>query len=86
MKWRERRKLGLTLPNLCRAARAVEETGVQLRDVDRGDAAGLVGAQWVKHQGMDPTNPEIDWAAILAFIEQLLPLILAIIELFRSDQ
>lgn len=85
MNLRTRRRLGLTIPKLCAAARAVqEEMGVSLRDCDRQTAAGYVAAMWAKQNEMTPESPGIDWDAILAFVEQLIPLILALIELFSD--
>jgi orotate phosphoribosyltransferase-like protein len=65
------------------ALAAAKEIGTEtLRTLPRDEAAALVAAQALKTKGVDPADPAIDWEGLIEFVERLLPIILAIIEMF----
>ena len=79
---RQRRAMGLTVRNMARAARELAADGSIDKDTPREDVAELVLEKIVTENPKAFADPGVDWDAILAFIEKLLPLILAIISMF----
>jgi len=77
----QRRKMGLTFGNCLRVARQLKKDGTLSEDDDV--AAAQIAAELAKEnpKGFEGTTA-IDWDAILAFIEKLLPLIMQIISMF----
>ena len=76
----QRRKLGLTLGNCLRSARKLRRSG-ELSD-DPDIAAGQIAADLAGENPSAFGDPGIDFEAILAFIERLLPLIMQLISIF----
>lgn len=80
---RERRAMGLTFGNLLRIVRDMKADG-QLAGKDDSLIAAEVLGRLVQDNAPAFRDPGIDWDALIAFIEKLLPLILMIIELIWS--
>lgn len=80
--FRERRKLGLTFRNVLRTARQLNAAGElsSAEDVAAGQIAFAIAAESPKAYA----DPAVDWDAILAFLEGLMPIILQLIEIFNS--
>jgi hypothetical protein len=74
------RKVGLTIRNLTQITRELKEKG-QLTGVREVDSE-LILSKAIERNPKAFSDPTIDWDMILAFIERLLPLIMAIIALF----
>jgi len=65
------------------ALAAAREIGLEtLEEMSRPDAAAAIAAVALKARNTSLDDPSIDWDALIAFIERLLPLILQIIEMF----
>lgn len=77
---RERREMGLTIPNILRATREMVREGLLTRQTSQEDVRDLILERMVFENPKAYANPEVDWDAILAFIEKLLPIILAFIQ------
>lgn len=78
---RERREMGLTVLNIAQVARELKQSG----DIDaQTSQAEIAAAIAIKLESKNPQafGAGVDWDAILAFIERLLPLILKLIALF----
>lgn len=80
--WRQRRDMGLTLPNCIRVAKKLKKSGKLSDDPDV--ASGQIAAELAGENPKAFGDPGVDWDAILAFIEALLPLILQIISMFSA--
>jgi hypothetical protein len=78
----QRRELGLTIPNIARTAKRLKQAGELSEDPDVAAAQIAAALAGENLQAFD--DPSIDWTAILAFIEKLLPLILQIISIFSA--
>lgn len=76
---RQRRELGLTIPNMLSAIRELRDAGEIDSTTNRAEMAALVAAR------LEQRNPEafgavgLNWEAILAFIEALLPILLKLL-------
>lgn len=82
MTMRERRQRGLTLRNLVKVSRQLKESGELTSDMPRDEMAELILEAVVAEDPKAFAEVGLDWDAIIAFIEKLLPLILTIISLF----
>jgi hypothetical protein len=80
--FRQRIDMGLTVPNMLRVAREMKRNGELSDDADV--AAAQIAAALAGENPKAFADPSIDWDAILAFIEKLLPLILQIISIFSA--
>lgn len=80
----QRRKLGLTFRNVLRTTRALRNDG-KLEGLAREEIAVVVLTSIVEQRPQAYADPMLDWDALLAFIERLLPLILKIIEMFSTQ-
>lgn len=78
---RERRRLGLTLPNMVRVAKQLKDEGRLTAETSRAEAAALIFMSIVPKEEVK-LHADWDWQAILDFIEALIPLILLLIEIF----
>ena len=79
---RQRREMGLTLRNVTRIVKELDEAGEITEDTTVEEAAVMVLSVLVEDTPAAFQDPAIDWEAILAFLERLLPLILQIIAIF----
>lgn len=85
MNWLERRRMNLTRVAVIRATWALASKGMIHSGMDKKQLAQVVAAYWLTTEASVPTgDPAIDWDAIIAFIEQLIPLILKIIEIIEG--
>jgi hypothetical protein len=75
-------EMGLTFPNMLRVAKQLKASGELSEDADV--AAAQIAAALAGENPKAFAGPGIDWDAILAFIEKLLPLILQIISIFSA--
>lgn len=81
---RQRRQMGLTVLGVLRAAKELQRRGEIARDTDPKEIARAVAEEiaLANSKAWSDNVGAIDWDAILAFIEKLIPLILKLIELF----
>lgn len=79
---RERRDLGITWANVFSKAKELYKDGQISADMSRAEIAAMVFCDIAADNPKAFADPTVDWDAIIAFIEQLLPLILTIIGLF----
>jgi hypothetical protein len=74
--WRQKRELGLTRGNIIRTARQMHKDG----ELDLDDPDGLVNQVVEEIMSENPQAYEdleaVDWDAIFAFLEKLLPLLI----------
>lgn len=77
----EGRRDVVTLRKAVAAARALKAEG-KFDGLDKREKAAAILDYLVQEDPKAFADPELDWDAILAFIEKLLPLILTIISLF----
>jgi len=77
---REARQLGLTIRELATIARELKAQG-QLTGNRETDAETIL-TKAIERNPKAFADPSLDWDAILAFIEKILPLILMILSLF----
>lgn len=83
MKWRKRRKLGVTIRNLLRVTKELRAAG-ELEGLDESEIAARVLEEIIQDNPAVFADPGFDFDAILEFIEKLLPLILRIIDMFSK--
>jgi hypothetical protein len=79
---RDRRRMGLTLGNLIRAGRDLQDIG---EPVTAEAIAERVAEQNAQAMAEVMKTKAINWENIIAFIQRLLPLILQIISIFTSQ-
>lgn len=79
---RQRRDMGLTIVNITQETRKMMAEGVISKSTPKDEVAELVLERLVFQNPRAFGEASIDWDAVLAFIEKLLPLILTIIGLF----
>lgn len=77
---REARQLGLTIREITSIARELKSAG--LLTGDRETDAEMILSKAIERNPKAFADPALDWDAILAFIERILPLILTILSLF----
>ena len=80
--FKQRRQMGLTVRNIARATRVLASEGIITKDTPEDEAAELVLERLVMDNPQSFADPTLDWDAVLAFIERLIPLIMTIIALF----
>lgn len=78
----QRDDFGLSRENVKKIVRQLRKEG-KLRGLSNREIAGLVLDTIVAENPKAFAQAQIDWDALIAFIEKLLPLILKIIELFN---
>ena len=79
----ERRRLGLTPIGVIAATRRLAKDGQINAAMDKDEICELVATEiMLQNAPAWAEAPEINWEAILAFIEKLIPIILALIALF----
>lgn len=81
MTWMQRRALGVTVSSVMEAAKRINEDIGQEQWSQMSDSE--IAALIMVGLNIDLQAAEVDWEAILAFIEALLPIILRLIELFQ---
>lgn len=79
---KERQDLGLTWLNVHQKAKELYQAGEISSDMSRAEIAALIFGRIALDHPTAFADPTVDWDAILAFIEAILPLILQIIGLF----
>ncbi len=79
---RERRELGITWANVHAKAKELYQSGEIDADMSRAEIAAMVFSQIAADNPQAFADASVDWDAIIAFIEAILPLILQIIGLF----
>ncbi len=79
--WRQRAELGLTPGKLAQRLKTLRDSG----EIDAQSSDGEIAAALTASIHKDHPKAKVDWDAILAFIEKLIPLILQIIELFSYN-
>lgn len=72
----------ITFWDALKAARSIGPD--TLNTMSRHDAAAMIAATALKAHAIEPGDPAIDWEGLITFIERLVPLILAIIEVFNK--
>lgn len=82
--WRDRKDMGLTVRELAPVYRELKKSGEIDDESSDGEIAAALSVK------MSQKNPmafkgNIDWDAIIAFIEKMIPLILKLISLFSDD-
>jgi hypothetical protein len=80
MNIRQRRKLGVTLRNLAAITAQLKKAG-KLDGLPNEEIAVEIMKEWQLSTDLTQA-PDIDWDALLDFIERLIPVILKIIDLF----
>ena len=79
----ERRRLGLTPLGVIAATRRLAKDGQINAAMDKDEICELVATEiMLQNAPAWAEAPSIDWEAILAFIEKLIPIIMALIALF----
>lgn len=83
---RQRRQMGLTFRGALQAARELNRRGEIHKDMDSKEISALIAEEIMvtNAKAWADNAVAIDWDAILAFIEKLIPLILKLIELFSK--
>ena len=83
---RQRRQMGLTFRGSLQAARELNRRGEISKDMDSKEIAARIAEELMmtNAKAWAGAAPSIDWDAIIAFIEKLIPLILMLIELFSK--
>jgi len=85
LSWRERRALGLTFLNLLATARELKVAGeIDSSTLSSDMAAAIAMRMEQKSPSTFAALGPVDWDAIIAFIERLIPLIAKLIELFAK--
>lgn len=79
---RQRREMGLTAANIFRTTRELVRDGTITKDMDKDDITQVVVDRLVVDNPKAFADPGVDWDAVLAFIEKLIPFIMQIIALF----
>lgn len=79
---RERRDAGVTIHNLRVKAKELYEDGQIDKDMSRAEISALIFSELQQDNPKAFADPTLDLDAILAFIEALLPIILALIGMF----
>lgn len=83
---RDARRMGLTVRNITEAVRQLQADGRITSDTTDAEVAALVADKLYGENAAAWGNPAaVNWEAILAFIESLLPIILKIISLFSAS-
>jgi aspartate/tyrosine/aromatic aminotransferase len=77
----EARKDIVTIKSAVAAARKLNDAGA-LKGLSRHEKAVVILDQCVQDNPTAFADPSIDWDALIAFIERLIPLIMTIISLF----
>lgn len=77
----QREAMGLTRANVRKVARQLRKEG-RLKGLSQREMAELILDVIAVDNPKAFAAPNIDWDALIAFIEKLLPLILKLIELF----
>jgi len=79
---RERRDMGLTFRNIRRAMATMQASGEIDETMTKAEISIAVADKLVSDNPSAFQDPSLDWDAILAFIERMIPLILKLIALF----
>jgi len=82
MTLKQRRALGATFGNVRRILAEMQQAGEIDEHDTAADLAVAVTSRLVEENPQVASNPALDWEAIIAFIERIIPLILKIIALF----
>jgi len=83
MNFLERRRLGLTPLGVIAAARRLAKDGQINKSTPKEELLELIAIEiMVQNAAAWAEAPEIDWDAIIQFLERLIPIIAAIIALF----
>lgn len=77
---RDARRLGLTITGIAKIARELKAENALTGNIE-ADAESIL-AKAIEQNPKAFADPSLDWDAILAFIERIMPLILMIIGLF----
>jgi hypothetical protein len=80
--FRQRREMGLTVINVIRVTRQLASDGTISKDTPQDEVIDAVINQLVFENPKAAADPTIDWEAIAAFLERIMPLILTILSLF----
>jgi hypothetical protein len=83
--WKQRRALGLTFRNVRKTLSALNADG-DLEGVAASELPVMVLDRLVDDNPRAYATAELDWDAILNFLERLIPLILRLIELFGAAE
>ena len=82
LSFRDRRRLGLTIPNMANALRDLQKDGELEPDMDRALVAAMVFERLAANDPKSYSEVDLDIDVILAFIEKMLPIIMTILKLF----
>lgn len=80
--FRQRRDMGLTLINLVRVTRQLASEGAIDKDTPQEEVRDAILNRLAMDNPAACADPTIDWDAVLAFLEKLLPFLLQILALF----
>lgn len=80
--WRQRQDLGLTIPKISEVLRDLQKEGQLEKGMDRSVVAAMVLERLSAENPRAYGDRDIDIEAILKFIETILPLIMALIQIF----
>jgi hypothetical protein len=80
--FRQRRDMGLTLINLIRVTRTLASEGVIDKSTPQEEVRDAILSRLAADNPVACADPGIDWDAVLAFLEKLLPFLLQILALF----
>ena len=83
MKWRQRRKLGVTLRNLVKITKELKASG-ELEGLDSGEMSARILQEIIQDNPTAFGDPGFDFDSILELIEKFLPLIMMIMEMFSK--
>ena len=80
--WRQRQDLGLTIPKISAVLRDLQKEGQLEKGMDKSVVAAMVLDRLSAENPRAYADRDIDIETILKFIEAILPLIMALIQLF----
>ena len=81
---RQRRDMGLTIRNIRRVIAKGQESGEITEDMTKAELSVYVANELLQDNPGAFQDPNLDWDALLEFIEKLLPLIMSIISMFSD--
>lgn len=80
--WRQRQDLGLTIPKISAVLKDLQKEGQLEKGMDKSVVAAMVLERLSAENPRAYSDRDIDIETILKFIEAILPLIMALIQLF----
>lgn len=81
---RERKAMGLTFSNVRRITAELQKTGEITEEMTRAEVSTIVANRIVSENPNAFQDPELDWDALLAWIEAIMELVMRLIALFSN--